>query len=277
MPKADLHTHSTVSDGRLSPAALVERAAAQGVALMALTDHDNVGGVAEAEAAGRRHGVAVIPGVEISADFEPGTMHILGLAIDPGEAALLSRLDFLQSARRERNPRVIQKLRAQGIEITLAEVEALAGFRQVGRPHFAQALVNKKAVATFEEAFRRFLAKGQSAYVPKTRLAPKEAISLIHGAGGLAVLAHPIQLGLEDAALEAQIGRLKELGLDGIEVYHSDHELEHEQLYEGLAKKFSLGISGGSDFHGIPGKDVELGRPQIDVSVVRALLSGKAP
>jgi predicted metal-dependent phosphoesterase TrpH len=274
MAKADLHSHSTVSDGRLSPAALVERAQAQGVGILALTDHDNVGGVAEAQAAGKRLGLHVIPGVEISADYGPGTMHILGLNLDPLDEKLLARLDFLQSARRERNPKVVQKLRAMGFDITLAQVEALAGSRQVGRPHFAQALIDKKAVATFEEAFERFLGKGKPAYVPKARLSSKEAVALIHGAGGLAVLAHPIQLRLERHALEAILTELVAEGLDGIEVYHSDHGPEHVAAYLELAERFGLRVSGGSDYHGIPGKNVELGRPTIDEAVARELFKG---
>jgi len=274
MPKADLHTHSTVSDGRLSPAALVQRAAQMGVGVMALTDHDNVGGLAEAEAAGRRHGVRIIPGVEISADYEPGTMHILGLGIDAANEALLLRLDFLQAARRERNPRMLQKLRALGIDLSMAEVEALAGSRQLGRPHFAQALINKEAVSSFEEAFERYLGKGRPAYVPKTRLPPGEAIQLIHGAGGLAVLAHPIQLRLEGDALALVLGGLAAQGLDAIEVFHSDHKAPDEQAYAALAERFKLRVSGGSDFHGIPGKNVELGHPEIDESVALRLFSG---
>jgi predicted metal-dependent phosphoesterase TrpH len=252
----------------------VERAASMGVSIMALTDHDNVGGLAEAEAAGKRLGLQIVPGVEISADYEPGTMHILGLAIDPGNERLLGRLDFLQSARRERNPKVIQKLRSLGIEITLAEVEALAGSRQIGRPHFAQALVNKKVVANFEEAFRNYLAKGGPANVAKTRLPSREAIDVIHGAGGLAILAHPIQLRLEGQALETLIVKLLSEGLDGIEVFHSDHKAEHVAFYQDLAKRHKLRISGGSDYHGIQGKTVELGMPEIDASVALNLLSG---
>lgn len=275
MLKADLHSHSTISDGRLSPTALVERAAAQGVGILALTDHDNIGGIAEAEAAGKRLGVEVIPGVEISADYDPGTMHILGLGIDPTNSTLLMRLEFLQEARRQRNPKVLQKLQALGIDITLAEIEALAGSRQIGRPHFAQALINKKAASSFDDAFERFLAKGSPAYVAKTRLSPRESIQIIHGAGGLAVLAHPIQLRLQGQALEAVIQDLVDAGLDGIEVFHSDHDKNHENLYATLARQFGLKISGGSDFHGIEGKSIELGKPAVDVLVARELFSGK--
>jgi predicted metal-dependent phosphoesterase TrpH len=276
MPKADLHTHSTVSDGRLSPSALVERAAAQGVTLMALTDHDNVGGLAEAQAACKRLGLELVAGVEISADYEPGTMHILGLGIDPTEERLLLRLDFLQAARRERNPKVVQKLRALGLDVTLAEVEALAGSRQLGRPHFAQALLNRKAVSNFEEAFERYLGKGKPAYVPKTRLSPRESIELIHQAGGVAVLAHPVQLRLQGRELEALVESLAALGLDGLEAIHSDHDESLSRAYQDLAGRLGLKISGGSDFHGIPGRAAELGRPSFDVEQAHELLRGRA-
>lgn len=275
MAKADLHTHSTISDGRLSPSALVERAAAMGVGIMALTDHDNVSGIAEAQSAGKRLGVEVIAGVEISADYEPGTMHILGLGIDPSDERLLARLDFLQSARRERNPKVVQKLRALGIDITLAEVEALAGSRQVGRPHFAQALLDRKVVSSFEDAFERFLAKGRPAYVPKARMPSKESIDLIHAAGGLAVLAHPIQLRLQGEELERLVKMLRfEQGLDGLEVFHSDHDADHVAIYKELATRLELRVSGGSDYHGIPGRKVELGQPVLEERMARELFSG---
>ena len=276
MGRADMHTHSTVSDGRLSPSALVERAASQGVTLMALTDHDNIGGIAEAEAAGRRCGVEIVPGVEISADYGPGTMHILGLGVDPAEPGLLARLDFLQGARRERNPKIIQKLRAAGLDIHMAEVEALAGQSQVGRPHFAQALVMRGMAADFKEAFDKFLAKGRPAYVPKSRMAPREAIEVIHKAGGLAVLAHPVQLRLDPAAEEAEITGLKGFGLDGIEVRHIDHGPADEARYQALAKLLELRLSGGSDYHGIPGRKGDLGSPGLEIAEARALLSGAA-
>jgi predicted metal-dependent phosphoesterase TrpH len=272
MAQADLHSHSTVSDGRLSPTQLLERAAARGVALLALTDHDNVGGIAEAREAGRRLGVEVVPGVEISADYGPGTMHILGLGIDVESPELLKSLQGLQQARRERNPKVIERLRAAGVELTLGEVEKLAGANQVGRPHFAQALVDKGAARDFNDAFERFLAKGRPAYVAKARLAPQEAIRCIHAAKGLAVLAHPIQLKLNGAELEAKVAELKGLGLDGVEVYHSDHGPEEERLYLALAQSHGLKVSGGSDFHGIPGKDAELGRHGLDLPRALQLL-----
>jgi predicted metal-dependent phosphoesterase TrpH len=277
MRKADLHTHSTVSDGRLSPTALIEMGASLGLLMMALTDHDNIGGLREAEVAGRRLGVEIIPGVEISADYEPGTMHILGLGLDSEHEGLLRRLDYLQTARRERNPKVIQRLRTLGVDISLAEVEALAGGRQIGRPHFAQALIQKGVAKDFDDAFERFLGKGAPAYVPKLRLAPAEAIRLIHDAGGVAVLAHPIQLQLEAAPLERLLEKLSaEDGLDALEAYHSDHSDADTKRYLELAQRHQLKVSGGSDFHGIPKRRNQLGEPGLELELARKLLAERS-
>ena len=269
--KADLHSHSTVSDGRLSPEALVARAHEKGVSILALTDHDNTAGVPAAIAAGKGLGLRVIPGVEISADFEPGTMHILGLGIDISNPALQDRLAEMQEARRQRNPKVIERLRAAGIDIQFSDVEKLAKGGQIGRPHFAQALIDKGAVASFNEAFEKYLGKGAVAYVPKARMKSDAAIAAIHAAGGLAVLAHPIQLRLEGPGLEALVASLKKQGLDGIEVFHSDHGPEDVIFYGALAARHGLGVSGGSDYHGIPGKNVELGVPANPLSMVEEL------
>jgi predicted metal-dependent phosphoesterase TrpH len=271
--KADLHSHSTVSDGRLSPQALVERAAQKGLGILALTDHDNTAGVAAATEAARRLGLRVIPGVEISADFEPGTMHILGLGIDIHNALLQGKLAQLQKAREERNPKIVERLRLSGVEVTYAEIQAEAKGGQIGRPHFAQVLLDKGVVASFEEAFDRYLAKGAPAYVPKARMQSGEAIQAIHAAAGLAVLAHPLQLRLEGPALESLLLKLKAEGLDGIEVFHSDHDLAQTQFIAELAKRHGLKVSGGSDFHGIPGKQVELGVPELPESLVEELFA----
>jgi predicted metal-dependent phosphoesterase TrpH len=199
-------------------------------------------------------------------------MHILGLQIDPANPELLRSLEGLQQARRERNPKVIARLNEAGIRISLEEVQRLAGANQIGRPHFAQALVEKGAAKDFNDAFDRFLAKGKPTYVPKERLAPEPAIRCIHAAGGIAVLAHPIQLRLDGEELEKKVSELKGLGLDGIEAYHCDHGPEHERLYLGLASRHGLKVSGGSDFHGIAGKKVELGRPGLELGLAMKLL-----
>ncbi len=274
MSGADLHSHSLVSDGRLTPAELVRLAKSKGVEVLALTDHDSVNGVAEALAEGRACGLSIIPGVEISADYEPGTMHILGLGIDPQDQGLLAELEGLQQARRDRNPEVFRRLRSLGLSLEYSAIEKRATGGQIGRPHFAQALVDAGVVSSFKEAFDKYLGKGKPAYVAKRRLPAPAAIKAIHAAGGVSVLAHPVQLGLDGAALEAKIAELKAQGLDAVEAYHSDHSPELEMLYLDLAARLGLRVSGGSDFHGITGGKVELGRPTLPMEMLPALLAG---
>lgn len=276
MPDVDLHTHTTYSDGKLSPQELLQAAKAAGLSALALTDHDTTDGLPEAVAEGAKLGIRVVAGVEISADYAPGTMHILGLGVDPAEPAFAEALRGLQRARAERNPRMLAALQAQGLELSWQDVQHEAGGPQVGRPHFAAALIAKGLVKDFDEAFDRWLGKGCPAYVPKVRLAPDKAIACIHAAGGVAVLAHPIQLRLEGKSLEEQIARLKSYGLDGIEVWHTDHDAAWTKLAEDLAQRHGLKASGGSDFHGIPGRAASLGRPQVPASVLDALLAGRA-
>jgi predicted metal-dependent phosphoesterase TrpH len=195
MDRIDLHTHSNCSDGSLSPRELVQLAKKRELRAIALTDHDTVAGVAEAVAAGKELGVEVVPGVEISAQYPPGTMHILGYCFSPSQPELLKALKKLQKARAARNPKIIERLQALGLEITTDEVLNLSS-GQVGRPHIAKALVNRGYVSSIDEAFSRYLKKGAVAYAEKFRFSPREAIGLIRGAGGLAVLAHPSTLGI---------------------------------------------------------------------------------
>jgi predicted metal-dependent phosphoesterase TrpH len=256
----------------LEPAALVALAKEKGLQALALTDHDSTAGLQEAMLAGEKLGLRIIPGVEISADYEPGTMHLLGLNFDPSQVALQEKLLALQEARRQRNPMIVERLRAAGVDLSLAEVQAEAKGGQIGRPHFAQVLLNKKAVGSFEEAFQKFLGKGAAAYVPKQRMKSADAIAAIHAAGGKAVLAHPVQLRLEKPALETLLKELKGQGLDGIEVFHSDHNPDLEAYYGALAGSLDLRVSGGSDFHGIPGRRVELGKPRLSQAQLEELL-----
>ncbi len=272
MKKIDLHTHSTRSDGLLTPTQLLERAAGRGLRALALTDHDTVAGVEEAMRAGQRLGVRVVPGVEISVDFEPGTFHMLGLGIDLSNPALKERLEFLQQARRDRNPLIVKKLREASVPITLEEVEAEAKGGQVGRPHFAAVLLRKKVVATWEEAFDKWLGKGAPGYMDKVRVSAADAIGMIHQAGGVAVLAHPVQLRLQDDALAGFLDDMASKKLDGIEVYHSDHGPREEAFYLELARRHGLKISGGSDYHGFANKPVGVGVPEVDESVLENLL-----
>ena len=192
----DLHSHSTASDGSFSPKDVIRKAAAQRLEAMALTDHDCVDGLDEAIRTGEQEGVEVIPGLEISAAFQPGTMHIVGLFIDRESSSLKEQLDRLQEAREERNPKIAQNLRSLGLDVTYEEVVEASGGGQVGRPHFAKVLIEKGYVKSFEEAFQKYLKKGAPGYAEKFRFNPKETIDMIHQAGGIASLAHPFTLGL---------------------------------------------------------------------------------
>ena len=250
MDRIDLHTHSNCSDGSLSPRELVQLAKKRDLRAIALTDHDTVAGVAEAVAAGKELGVEVVPGVEISAQYPPGTMHILGYCFSPSQPEFLKALKKLQEVRAARNPKIIERLQALGLEITTAEVLNLSS-GQVGRPHIAKALVNRGYVSSIDEAFSRYLQKGAVAYVEKFRFSPREAIALIRGAGGLAVLAHPFTLGItEPRELTLLVKELQEMGLAGLEVFYPDHTEETVVLYKDIAKNLGLVCTGGSDFHG---------------------------
>lgn len=282
--------HSTASDGTDAPEALAVIAAREGVSAIALTDHDTTAGLLAAARACANAGIEFAPGIELSCNprgvsgWHPqvehapprklGTLHILGLFVrhdDPKLAAIHQRLLI---ARSERNPMIVDKLRALGIDITYEEVESLArrlGTQIIGRPHIGQVLVEKGVVATMKDAFTQYIGEGKPAYARKDLLAPAEAIDAIHHAGGLAIVAHPIQLKYADPAeLEAVIVGLKSLGLDGIEVRHSDHREEHVALYAHLAARHELFPSGGSDYHGTR-KPVLLGGQRVPVTFFQSL------
>jgi hypothetical protein len=250
MNRIDLHTHSSYSDGSLSPRELVQLAKERRLGAIALTDHDTVAGLEEALEAGDELGVEVVPGVEISAQYPPGTMHILGYYLHFSHPGLLGALKKLQEARAARNPKIIQRLHALGLEITTSEVLDLST-GQVGRPHIARALVNKGYVSSIDEAFSRYLKKGAVAYVEKFRFPPEEAIAIIRRAGGIAVLAHPFTLGMDKPdELALLVRELAKMGLEGIEVFYPGHTEDMVVIYEGVAKRLGLVSTGGSDFHG---------------------------
>jgi predicted metal-dependent phosphoesterase TrpH len=253
----DLHTHSRYSDGSLSPRELVRLARQRGLCAIALTDHDTMAGVEEALEAGEEFAVEVVPGVEISAEHSPGTMHILGYYLDSRHTELEDALKRLRQARAYRNPRIIERLRNLGLEITYSEVMTISG-GQVGRPHIAKALVNRGYVADINEAFARYLSKGGPAYVEKFRFHPEDAIALIRRAGGLAALAHPSTLATDRAdELDSLVARLRATGLEGIEIFYPEHTEAMTVLYQEIARRHGLICTGGSDFHG----DLKNGTP----------------
>jgi 3',5'-nucleoside bisphosphate phosphatase len=254
----DLHIHSTASDGSFSPGDLMAYAKSKGAAAVSLTDHDTIEGLETALAAGKEIGLEVIPGLEISAQYPGGTMHLLGYYIDPSNPNLNRELLRLQEARRERNPKIISKLQSLGIPISFDQVQALAK-GQIGRPHIARVLFQLGAVSSFEEAFHKYLTKGALAYVEKFRFSPHEAISLIARAGGIPVLAHPFTLNYSSLRdLKKLVEKLKNSGLKGIEVIYSEHTPIQTENYFSLVKELNLIYTGGSDFHGCIKKDVDL-------------------
>jgi 3',5'-nucleoside bisphosphate phosphatase len=256
----DLHVHSTASDGSYPPAEVVRQAKEGSLVAMALTDHDTVDGLPEAVAAGERLGVEVIPGVEISAQCPGGTMHILGLFVDYHNGLLDQRLAVLKQARLDRNPQIIKKLNDQGINITMAQVEAISGGGQVGRPHIARALMEAGYVNSIQQAFDIYLRLGGKAYVSKFRFPPDQALAMIREARGIPILAHPFTLNQGSAfALKNLVTELKGLGLAGLEVFYSEHTPEQEALYLKLAKELDLLVTGGSDFHGQNKPEITLG------------------
>lgn len=274
-PEIDLHTHTTASDGTASPAELVAAAVDAGLSAVAVTDHDVTFGAAEAVAAAAASGapIEVVPGVEVSAEWPRGQMHLLGLFINPEDRAFSGWLAEILGGRDARNARIVARLRELGVDLELAEVEAVAGDGAVGRPHMAQVLVAKGAAANVKEAFDRFLGKGAAAYFDRLRATPGQAIERIHAAGGLAVLAHPHHCGAADEEeLTGWVGELREAGLDGIEVRYSTFSAVDRRRAERLARRFDLLPSGGSDFHGGNKPDIRLGRGRGDLAVPREYL-----
>jgi len=260
MGHVDLHLHTTASDGVLSPSEIVRYAKAKGLQAIAITDHDTIDGCEEGLSEGERIGFEVIPGIEISAEYSPGSMHILGFFLDIHHPLLNERLEYLQKARAERNPKMIAKLNQLGMEVTYDEVLKASGGGQVGRPHFANVLLEKKYVRNFQEAFDRFLKKGAPAYVDKFRFTSKEALHFIHEARGMAVLAHPNTLGVNKySELEKLILQLVEEGLQGIEVYYPEHSAVEVAQYKTLADRYSLLSTGGTDYHGIEKNELDIG------------------
>lgn len=246
---ADLHTHSTASDGQCSPARLVAKARQAGVEVLALTDHDIISGLDEAIQAGQALGLTVLRGMELGAS-EDRYMHILGLGLRPRCPELESLCRTLRASRDERKYRIVDYLADKGIHIDLAEVEALAGSDVIARPHFARVMVRHGYVADTQDAFDRYLDTDEYQKIERFKADAAVCIQAIHQGGGKAVLAHPYQLGYSDEKLALTLQTLKDSGLDGLECYYPRHTPEMVREFLMLAKRFDLHITAGSDFHG---------------------------
>lgn len=246
----DFHTHSTYSDGTLTPSQLVDFAISNGITHLGMTDHDTAEGIEEAIKYSQKKNIKFIGGVEVSAEFKDKTMHILGYNVDYKNENLNKKLKILRESREERNPKIIQKLNEIGFDVSMEEVKKAADGNVVGRPHFAKVLLEKKYVSTMQEAFDKYLAKGARCYVDKYRFEPCEAIKMIVENGGMAVLAHPLSLKMDYEDIKKVLKSLKDCGLEGVECFYRNHTEEDEQNLLQMAKELDLVVSGGSDFHG---------------------------
>jgi predicted metal-dependent phosphoesterase TrpH len=244
--KIDLHSHSRASDGQYPAAEVAERAAAAGVRVWALCDHDTVAGLGDAQVAATRLAIRFVPGIELSAFLERREIHLLGHFVDPEHPRLKQFEDFLAVRRRERMQQIIEKLAGLGIRVTVPNIEKWSGGKTIGRPHVARAIVELGAVSTVKEAFDQFLGEGKPAYVQRYRLEAAEAVRLVREAGGTTTVAHPGVSKLERFDLE----RLRAAGVDGLEVYHVDHNPSVREKYLRIAEGLDLVPTAGSDFHG---------------------------
>jgi len=248
----DLHAHTTFSDGTFTPTELVQKAKDVGLSAIAITDHNCILGNEEAEAVGKKIGVEVIHGVELSASYDEIGLHILGFFVDSRNKELNEKLKTLRDASIDRNRKIFDKLRSLGLDVSYEELLALSGTQMHGKYHISQYLVSKGIVDSVKDAMELYLKKGKVAYVERSvkKLTSAEGINLIHASGGIAVLAHPIHYkSLNIKALEKLVFTLREQGLDGIEVYHSDHSSFATNAFLCLAKEYGLYVTGGSDFH----------------------------
>ena len=259
--KIDLHTHSTASDGTLSPGEVAERAKANGLRAVALTDHDTVGGVTEFLAECESIGIEGIAGVEISAQHDK-TMHIVGLFIDHNNRELNEKLARLRGGREVRNRKMLSLLQEGGFDITEEDIikqKDGATMTNTGRAHIARAMVKKGYVKDTSEAFNRYIKRGNPYYVKRLTYSPRESIDMIHAAGGVAILAHPILISEDYDTLLPIVKEMKECGMDGMECYYNNYTPEFAEMCLDMCKELDLLPSGGSDFHGANKPTIELG------------------
>ena len=277
MGKVDLHLHSSVSDGKFSPAEVVRKSAEAGLTVIAITDHDNVDGIAPAlEAAKEFPRLRVIPGVEISTEEPDGEVHVLGYFIDYSHGELLDTLKDMRDSRHKRAKQMVDKLAALGLPVDWQRVQEIAGTGTIGRPHIAQALLEKGYIATIKESFDKYIAWGGPAYVEREKITPAEAVELILRARGLPVFAHPFT----SNDPEALVARLKESGLVGIEVYYGEYDAEKIQRLANLASKYNLISTGGSDYHGLDDSaETKIGGADVPLAAAEKLiaLAGQIP
>lgn len=272
MPKfIDLHTHSTASDGSLSPSELVRHAKSAGLVAIALSDHDTTQGLSEAAATANEVGIELIPAIEFSVESATET-HIIGLLIDPDNADLQNAITRAQKQRVERSYETARKLTALGMPVSFEEAAAIAGGDVIGRAHFAKVLVQKGFTSSVKEGFDRYLASGKPAYVGGHVITDREAIDIIHKAGGVSILCHPHLIKLSDDDLFAYMKKLKGYGLDAVEGYYTEFTSEMETTFRAFAERLGLLLSGGSDFHGANKPTISIGKGYGNLKIPYSLL-----
>lgn len=244
--RIDLHSHSLASDGQYAPEEVARQAAAAGLGVWGLCDHDTVAGLPEAAREARRLGVRLVPGIELSAFLDRKEIHLLGHFVDPAHESLARFEDFLAARRRERMKLIVERLAGLGVLVTEDAILRHSGGKTIGRPHVAHAILDTGAVASVREAFDRFLGEGKPAYVQRYRIGVEEAVGLVRGAGGTVTIAHPGVSRLE----RGHIARMRAAGISGLEVMHPDHNPSVREKYLRIAEELDVVPTAGSDYHG---------------------------
>lgn len=272
MSRIDLHTHTTWSDGSFSPSELVTWAHQHGIQTLAITDHDTTDGLDEAYAAGQPLNMDLISGIEISTRFQEREIHVLGYFIDYHDPTFQIRIRQLQSTRLQRIQSILQRLEVLGISLCLKDIQLMAGSGSIGRPHIANMLIQKGHVATFNEAFEKYLGMRGKAYVPREVPEVSEILVWIREAGGVAILAHPFWEGYRAEAIDSACRHLVEQGLQGLEVFYGTFSAKQISFNLHLAKRFDLLVSGGSDFHGTYKPEIAIGKGKGSLKVPQTVV-----
>ena len=269
---ADLHIHSTYSDGSFRPEEIINMAVDKGFSTIAIADHDTVEAISYAEKAAKTKDIEVIPAIELSTFREKAEIHILGYFIDYNNENLLRETEKIYSARKDRAKKMVKLLNKEGIKISFDQVKEMADDDYIGRPHIARAMIEAGYISEIGDAFTEdYIANGGKAYVPKYKLSPEKAIELITDAGGVAVLAHPIFINHGEPMGYKEIKGLKDKGLKGVEVYHTKHDSQAIKKYREIANDLDLLITGGSDFHGENAPGVEIGDIKLQEKYLKKL------
>ena len=259
MNNIDLHIHTTASDGTASPREAVETAAALGHSAIAVTDHDSVAGVAEATRTGASLGVEIVPGIEVSSDYRDNNVHILGYFVDPETASLRPVLDWVQIERDERNAKIAAMFERDGFDLSLAQLREEYPDSVLGRPHFCEHLMHRGYISSVKEGFEKYLGENGPYYLPRRRISMAGAVETIVAAGGVPVLAHPLQYRYSESEVIELIETAKSLGVCALEVYYSEFSAEQTAWLVRAAERYGMGVSGGSDWHGTRKPHISMG------------------